>query len=498
VLLAPVRIRYRAGISAMPEPLLAVACLVVASLRDDFQHFYAPSEDALAAALRTGLVSPDTNVLLSLYRIQSEARDDLFRALERLEDRLWIPHQVGLEFHRRRLSVIDAQEKYFGATREELNSAVKAYIEKVKAFSGRIALTKEREQKLETVIRAVHKMVVEDVDKAEASNNVKLSTLNTDDVLTRLEDLLVNKVGAAMDSNELGEARKEALRRVEAKIPPGYMDKAKADPTGDYLVWTQLKKEASRRKLPTVFITDDRKEDWYRREHGMTLGARLELREEMQTEAGVPFLVMTTETFLLQAKKHLDVAVSPQTVDQAKDLPDRIDYDKATSALYVAREAVQHSRVNMASLEGQIAGTRKRISEIRGDLERLSPEESGNISSERHKKELESALVDLRQRYEALASQLLEAEKATRARMDVLDAAEAEVSRQRAMSDPFPVMDRREVLQAGDRVNHRKFGLGVILSVRAVDGDSEYQIRFDDQGYRTKAIVHRYAPMVKI
>ena len=79
--------------------------------------------------------------------------------------------------------------------------------------------------------------------------------------------------------------------------------------------------EAKDRKLPVVFVTDDKKEDWYRREHGLTLGARYELREEMMAEAGVPLLMMTTETFLLHAKNHLNAQVSAATVDQAKELP---------------------------------------------------------------------------------------------------------------------------------------------------------------------------------
>jgi PIN like domain len=469
-------------------------------LRDDFQHFYAPSEDAVAAALRTGLVTPDTNVLLSLYRFQSEARDDLFRALERLEDRLWVPYQVALEFHRKRLSVIDAQEKYFGATREELNSAVKTYIEKVKAFSGRIALTKERERELETAIFAVHKMVIEDVDKAESSNDVQLSTLNSDEVLTRLEDLLVNRVGAAMGPSELGEARKEALRRVEAKIPPGYMDKAKADPTGDYLVWAQLKQEAGKRKLPTVFITDDRKEDWYRREHGMTLGARLELREEMQAEAGVPFLVMTTETFLLQAKKYLDVAVSPQTMDQAKDLPSRIDYDKAVNALHAAREAVSSSHDDMAMLDGRIAAARERISALARALKESSSEEpEGAQVDELHRREAhQSELAALQKMLEDLLAQKSQASQQADSRMAILAAAEEAVSLQADTFNRFPVMGEDERLQNGDRVHHGKFGLGIVLSSDVKDGRLEYRIRFEDQAYGTKIIVPRYAPMIKL
>lgn len=33
----------------------------MASLRDQFQHFYAPGEDTIAAVIQTGLVTPDAN-----------------------------------------------------------------------------------------------------------------------------------------------------------------------------------------------------------------------------------------------------------------------------------------------------------------------------------------------------------------------------------------------------------------------------------------------------
>jgi hypothetical protein len=103
----------------------------MASLRDQFQHFYAPDEDAIVAALQTGLVTPDANVLLNLYRFQAGARDELFGALEKVGDRLWIPYQVGLEFHRNRLNVIAEQEAYFSKTEQEFNAAFDGLREKV-------------------------------------------------------------------------------------------------------------------------------------------------------------------------------------------------------------------------------------------------------------------------------------------------------------------------------------------------------------------------------
>jgi hypothetical protein len=274
--------------------------------------------------LRTGLVSVDTNVLLNLYRFQADAREQLFGALEIMGDRLWIPHQVAYEFHRRRLSVIADQESYFNGVKEELESALNGYLARLRAFINRIALPQLDAHRLESMIKQDHAAVLAQVSNSERTNEVHLDNRDSDEVLRRLETLFTNRVGEPMKPEELEAARKEAKRRIEAKIPPGYMDRGKPDPSGDYIIWRQLISEASSRKVPTVFITDDRKEDWYRREHGLTLGSRYELREEMMTQAGAPFLLMTTETFLIQARKYLQVTVSQETVSQAKELPDAL------------------------------------------------------------------------------------------------------------------------------------------------------------------------------
>ena len=299
----------------------------MASLRDQFEHFYAPDEDAEKTAIQKGLVTPDTNVLLNLYRFQAGARDELFGALEKLGERLWIPHQVALEFHRRRLDVIAEQERYFNDTRKDLDALVGDLRKRVETFGTRIALDEDHIRAIKEGIGSLQKLLTAEVADAQKANEVRLKDRDSDAVLTRLESLLGGRVGEPMISKVLKAARKEAKRRVAAQLPPGYCDSGKADPTGDYLIFRQLMDEAKERKLPVVFITDDEKSDWYRREHGIPLGARYELREEMIAEAGVPFLIMTTERFLLHAEKYLDAEVSVETVDQAKELPGIVEDD---------------------------------------------------------------------------------------------------------------------------------------------------------------------------
>lgn len=342
----------------------------MAGLRDQFEHFYVPDDRAVATALRTGLVTPDTNVLLSFYRFQSEARDELFGALERIGDRLWIPYQVALEFHRNRLKVIADQENYFNKTRSELESAINEYLAKLKGFSARIALSQPDAQKLENKIRQAHTAVIAQVASAEIANEVHLEKRNSDEVLQRLEVLFNGRVGVPMKPDELKAAKAEGKRRADDSIPPGYMDKGKPDPSGDYIVWKQLMHEAKVRKLPTLFITDDRKEDWYWREHGLTLGARYELRKEMADEAEVPLLIMTSDTFLVHARNYLEASVSPATVDQAKELRDRAEFERLSDMavryrgtlerLMEERLYTEHRIVEMTDRAAQMQRARER------------------------------------------------------------------------------------------------------------------------------------------
>ena len=336
----------------------------VASLREGFEHFYPPDDDAVAAALRTGLVSADTNVLLNLYRFQAGAREQLFGALEFIGDRLWIPHQVALEFHRNRLGVIADQEIYFSKTGESLDTAVKEYLSRLRAFTKRVALSPARAGGLEEMIQKAHQAVKDEVSAAGQANEIHLDNRDSDEVLRRLETLFNGRVGEPMTPAELEAARNEATRRARAtpKIPPGYMDMDKPDGSGDYILWRQLINEARQRKLPVILITEDRKEDWIWREHGQTLGARYELREEMKSEAGVPFLLMTTETFLIQAEKYLDITVSPETVSQAAGLT------ASAAERHSAQQEIERNMMLLGQLDGELA----RINDHLGIYRRLA------------------------------------------------------------------------------------------------------------------------------
>lgn len=66
----------------------------------------------------------DTNVLLNLYRYKKETRDSILEVLEKLQDRIWIPYQVGLEFHRNRLLVISDQNKKMDDFKSSIKNSI--------------------------------------------------------------------------------------------------------------------------------------------------------------------------------------------------------------------------------------------------------------------------------------------------------------------------------------------------------------------------------------
>jgi hypothetical protein len=112
-----------------------------------------------------------------------------------------------------------------------------------------------------------------------------------DRVLSRLAGLLNGKILERAPDDEWAELVAEGQRRVEAQIPPGYLDADKADDlpegaAGDFLVYWQACSEAARRNLDLIIITGDEKEDWWWRHRSAFIGPRQEMVKEFFDRSG--------------------------------------------------------------------------------------------------------------------------------------------------------------------------------------------------------------------
>ena len=66
-------------------------------MRKQFPGYYRPKAEEFAQKFKECVFCFDTNVLLHLYRYTPESRDNLIKVLQAFKDRIWLPHQIGLE-----------------------------------------------------------------------------------------------------------------------------------------------------------------------------------------------------------------------------------------------------------------------------------------------------------------------------------------------------------------------------------------------------------------
>ena len=81
-----------------------------------FSDFYGPSEQECNEIWQKAIVTFDSSSLLGLYELSPESRSEILSVMKSLKqmNRLWIPHQVGLEFHSNRVRV--AKQSYEATT----------------------------------------------------------------------------------------------------------------------------------------------------------------------------------------------------------------------------------------------------------------------------------------------------------------------------------------------------------------------------------------------
>lgn len=283
-------------------------------MREAFPGHHRPTEEEFAELWSEALVVPDTNVLLTLYRLPEDTRGKLLEILGGLEERLFVPHQVGIEFQRGRLGVIDEQMKTYSEVEEAIESFATAVGKEVREHPRL-----DRED-LERRITKALAPVRRHLDKLRDGHPDPLSDgdpLGADTVRDALEPLLAGRIG---DPRELTELVKSGAKRYELKVPPGWADKKKPEPEryGDLAIWLDVIDRAKAEAKPVILVTEDRKEDWWWIRNGETIGPQPQLVEEMQTVAGQMFWMYTLGPFMEEAAKFLGIELNDAERDDVE------------------------------------------------------------------------------------------------------------------------------------------------------------------------------------
>ena len=263
----------------------------------------------------------DTNVLLNLYRYSSKTRDIFLQALDEFKDRVWIPRQVAEEFMEDRRGVISNCSKVY----TDLRTKKDEFVQQCSASLRLSAADPEIHELKETIEQWINHF---------EEHNPREQSFSKDDILDKLLLLFDGKVGEGFDKSKISEIEKEGADRYKKKIPPGYKDNKKSNNNyGDLIIWKELLQYAKENSKGIIFITGDRKEDWWNTFEGKTIGPRIELRKEYYSEVGNwRFHMYTMENFLSNFKRNrgevLDNAVIEEIGAVSKEYEQDGDQDK--------------------------------------------------------------------------------------------------------------------------------------------------------------------------
>lgn len=271
-------------------------------MNSKFYGFKKKSEGEIKNIWRESIFVYDTNVLLNLYRYSQKTQKTFLELLQKLKKRSWIPYYVSDEFFKNRLIVIREQEKLYEKIEKSVNfNKVKADLScyKDRHFSididGIMSLIDEAQNKL--------------TEKLNESRKKDADYINSDIVLEQLFDIFEDRVSKPLSDKDLEEKYKLGRNRYDKKLPPGYMDEKKKvgnEKYNDYIIWDMVMEYSKEKGKPIIFITDDRKEDWWQIYKGETIGPRFELINEFYLKTGNECLMYKPNMFLEYAIQELN------------------------------------------------------------------------------------------------------------------------------------------------------------------------------------------------
>lgn len=274
-------------------------------MRTMFPGHFRPTGPEFEAIWSDCIFAVDANVLLNLYRYSADTRLELVKALDSIKMRVFLPHQAAKEFLRSRLGVTAGQA-------EEYSKAIKVVKELLETLSNK----KKHPFLPDAELPKFEALATSLCGQLEAQKSAVLQRLVSDEILDYAVDLFTAKTGTAFDGTRLKAVETEGLQRYQNEIPPGYRDGKKdgsgdlSRKFGDLIVWKQIIEKAKAETKPFIFITDDKKEDWWLEQSGRTIGPRPELVDEFWSETGQRFWMYTVDKFLEEVAKANNVPVN--------------------------------------------------------------------------------------------------------------------------------------------------------------------------------------------
>lgn len=286
---------------------------------EGFEGYYPPNFDKL---WEKALFVFDTNVLLDLFRYSPKTRKELLDILEKLGDRIWIPHQFFYEYHRNKMTVRSTIAGAYRETKKQVEECKGNTLEQMHSLANSLKnLNNRTGVEIDARIEKVEEIFVEIENELSNSREQHQESLDSEPLEGNIVQLFKDNYGDPIDDDaRMNEIRKIAKERMAKGIPPGSSKdskKAKSDPDGDLIGWLQTIDYADCKKLPIILVTNDG--DWFLSSGRKTIGPYPELLQEMYDKAQVSCYIYKTSQFMKYAKEFLEAQVSEKTIEETEN-----------------------------------------------------------------------------------------------------------------------------------------------------------------------------------
>ena len=288
-------------------------------MKNLFKEYFYPIEKDLDEVWQDSLIVFDTSVLLNLYKYTEDTREQFLDLLCNNKERLWVPYQVAYEFFKNREKTICDQEKAYDEIKNCLESKLNSICNDLNHHLKHVLINVRDYQKM---IDNCFKDIIRLLNEAK---EVHPQFKDGEDlILQTISSLYESNVGDDFDKDTLRNLYKNGAERYKLQIPPGYEDAKQKESLGerhlygDLIVWKQIIHKAKESKNNIIFITDDRKGDWFIKKQNAL--PRKELYKEFMDETGQRILIYKVEMFLSYAKERLTTNIDEESINEVKNI----------------------------------------------------------------------------------------------------------------------------------------------------------------------------------
>lgn len=285
-------------------------------MKKTFYGYYRPTKEEFSQSWKNCSFVFDANVLLNVYRYSQNTRETFIDILNKISDRIWVPHQAALEYQRQRLEVIGEQESAYEKIQVLLNDYQKNIENNLNTYAMHPFI------KVDIILKKINENCTEIKKELDTLKQKHPNLIDGDELRETITNLFEGKVGSAYSPDKLEEIYNTGKKRYDRSIPPGFEDKKKDSVRkyGDLVLWFQIIDHAKSTKKPVIFVTDDRKEDWWLKFRGKTIGPHPELIYEIFSTADVNFYMYQTEQFIEYAQKYLKEQVNQKAIEEIREI----------------------------------------------------------------------------------------------------------------------------------------------------------------------------------